>query len=243
MSRKSELDEFFERSRKRLAEQRLALQDSESSYVESKSLSWKVTTLIVFLLLLLVVAFGIYEIIQGSRTQKEQQAAEHETLSKLAGRYNAVIDWNANFEDVDEIYIADVQEALIRKDGRPLLLSAEVTDIVKVEDKNVVYFRETNSDDPNVRYTLECSPEQTRTIAEHREEFTEFTVIASIASVRRANKEDVREDSDPSDTFIATGNCLDLQYFNYPASRGYIIYLGIAFIVLLSILLNRLMGS
>jgi hypothetical protein len=238
MDGKSKTEEFLERTRKRLAEQHV-----EATYVESKSLSWKITTLIVFFLLLLVVVFGIYEIIQGNRIQNKQQAAEHETLSKLAGRYNAIMDWKASFEYVDEIYIADIQDALIRKDGRPLLVSVEVTDIVKVEDKIVVHFRETNSNDPDVRYTLECSPEQTRTIAEHREEFTEFTVIASIASVRRANKEDVHEDSDPIDTFIATGNCLDLQYFNYPASRGYIIYLGIAFIVLLSILLNRLMGS
>jgi hypothetical protein len=161
----------------------------------------------------------------------------------LAGRYNAITNWKAKFEDVDEIYVADVQDALIRKDGRPLLVSVEVIDIVKAEDKNIVHFRETNSDDPDTRFILECSSEQIKTITEHRDEFTEFAVVASIASVRRANKEDVHEDSDPLDTFIATGTSLDLQYFNYTTSGITIICLTVAFIFLLAILINRLMSN
>jgi hypothetical protein len=66
-----------------------------------------------------------------------------------------------------------------------------VTDIAKIEDKNIVSFRETNSDDPDVRYTIECTTEQAKAINEHRNELPEFTIVASIASVRRANKEDV----------------------------------------------------
>jgi hypothetical protein len=243
MNRKSELDEFFERTRKRLAEQSLALSNSESSYDESKSLSWRITTLVVLFLLILVIIFGIYEVIQGNRIEREQQAIEHEALSKLAGRYNAITDWKARFEDVDEIYVADVQESLIRKDGRPQLVSVEVTDTVKAEDKNNVHFRETNSDYPDVRFILECSPEQIKTITEHRDELTEFVVIASITSIRRANKEDVHADSDPLDTFIATGTSLDLQYFNYATSGKTIIWLTVAFILLLAVLLNRLIGK
>jgi hypothetical protein len=205
MNRNSELDEFFKRTRERLAEQRL-----ESGYSESKSRSWKLSILVILSLLVLVVAFGVYTVIQGARQSKAQQAAEHEVLSKLAGRYNAITNWKAKFEDVDEIYVAEVQDALIRKDSRPLLVLVEVADIVKGEDKNIVHFRETNSDDPDTRFILECSSEQIQTITEHRDEFTEFAVVASIVSVRRAKKEDVYEDSDPLDIFIATGHCLEL---------------------------------
>ena len=86
---------------------------------KTRSPSRRFIKFVVIPVLVLVIAFGVYKIIEEEKVSKVQQATERETLSKLAARYNAVTDWKPNLEPPNEFYVADVQEnynVLLRRD-------------------------------------------------------------------------------------------------------------------------------
>ena len=240
MNNESKTDKipFVERTRKSLVPCR-----PESSHDKNKSRSGKFTKFGIIPFLVLVIAFGVYKIIEGEKISKVQQAAEDETISKLVNRHNAITDWKSHLEQLDEVYVSDMQEGLINKDGRPLLLFVEAKDIVKEGGKSYIHFTELESD-PVIHFTLECDSEQVRVVTEQRDDSSEYNVIASITSVRRANREDVRSDADISDAFIATGHCLELRLLSSENSAGiFIIIIPLAFIILSLILANKMTGN
>src|SRR5436305_2072173 len=101
MNNKSKTDELLEHTRKNLI-----VCSPESYHDENNSPSRRFIKFVVIPFLVLVIAFGIYKIIEEEKVSKVQQATEHEAISRLADRYNAITDWKPNLEPPNELYVA-----------------------------------------------------------------------------------------------------------------------------------------
>jgi hypothetical protein len=91
-------------------------------------------------IVLLVAGYFIYK----HQSEKAETIHMQQKISTFAKRYNAVTDWEERF-DKDGIkigkghrpvYTTDIENALIRNDGRPVLIVGSVFDVTKIGDKN-----------------------------------------------------------------------------------------------------------
>jgi len=140
-----------------------------------------------------------------------KEEAEMRAINNMVVKFNANDNWRTKLEGLDEIYISDVQEELVRKDARPVLLYVQVVDVSNSNDKSIIQFRSREASEPEIRFNLECDPQQAKMVIGNRNTDFEYAVIASISSVDRwSHKSD--EDSEP---FMANGRCLDLMPISY----------------------------
>lgn len=169
---------------------------------------------IVFALMVLAIVVWItLNIVPHHRSPTERERARTEAnirikraVSDMVIKHNAVvIDWEIFGE---EIYTIEVEEALIRSDGRPVLfLLGDVDDIVRRDEGYFVHFKpaldipgfgippEIHSlgIPPEIHFVLKCSPEQVKKImnrpawsfSEYLFFDNEYLVIAAISHVRR----------------------------------------------------------
>jgi hypothetical protein len=173
--------------------------------------------------------------------QEQRQTAQQ--VNALCSRYNAVPDWsqqlkkdNADFDTA--IYTIEAQDALIRPDGRPVLLLASVCDIARQSDKYSVHFYAssdftTGTPEHALHFILTCTQDHIQKILTHPQSIFDmsfgtqsFAVVANISEVRKVRLAltadgytDVWEDVvidmdlDPSfNVFHAKGDCLDLLF-------------------------------
>ena len=173
-----------------------------------------------------------------SDTPKKTAQKKYETpeeVKRLCSQYNAVTDWKQHFHKKafgQHTYTVEVEDALIRTDGRPILFYGVADDIVKESDKYVVYWSagfasllrgsDTILDlafDRDVRFVLDCTPSQVEKIMDNSvSTFDDYAVIARISEVEKIrfklssgeNGEKVRVET--SDVFMAKGKCLDLLF-------------------------------
>lgn len=170
-----------------------------------------------------------------------QQAKEDETpeeVKKLCSQYDAVTDWEEYLSKKaygQHTYTIEVEDALIRSDGRPILFHCVVDDIVRESDKYVVYWSAGFGSSawilsraiftPDFRFVLDCTPSQIEKLKRQSAgTFDYYAVIAQISEVEKirfevTGRSSRDEDSvyeqvsinlETSDTFIAKGKCLDL---------------------------------
>lgn len=105
---------------------------------------------IVFALIALAIGIWIVSNMissQHSKSQKEKAEVEkkiqiEQTISNMVVRHNAVTDWKKNFNKknalLGEIYTVQVEDVLIRSDGRPVLFFASVDDVAR-QGTNIMY--------------------------------------------------------------------------------------------------------
>lgn len=143
--------------------------------------------------------------------ERPKEEAEMRAIKNMIAKYNADDNWREKLEEVDDIYVSDIQSSLIRKDNRPVLLYVQVADVSDSNDKSIISFRSREAHEPEIHFSLECSSQQAKSVIENRDTDFEYVVIASISSVDRwPHKTD--EDSEP---FMASGRCLDLMPIHY----------------------------
>ena len=171
---------------------------------------------------------------EAARLEKERQITKK--IQELCSKYNAVTDWKQHFHKKafgQHTYTVEVEDALIRTDGRPILFRGVADDIVKESDKYVVYwsagFASRLRGDAihdfvfgrDFRFILDCTPSQVEKIMDNSvNTLDDYAVVAQISEVEKvrfklnANSvgEDVRVDLKTSDTFMAKGKCLDLLF-------------------------------
>lgn len=162
--------------------------------------SFKVAVLFI---LLMSITFGIYKYIEYRKNSQLKEALEKEAISKMAARYNAVVNWRQSLEDIENVYSLNVEEALIGKDNRPVLLSVYVRDIVRKAEIHYVLFDESGPPDPEINFNIEFTQEQINRLKELIDDGSGIAVVASISSVHRL------KDSEALDKFVADGKCLD----------------------------------
>lgn len=141
--------------------------------------------------LIVSLAFGLFLVSCDGKSSKETAEAverQHkdqerkEKLKAFAAKHEATGDWVKVLDR--RPFTLDLQTALIRTDHRPVLFIASVNDIEPLgKDRYRVTFEgEAYSSQPGVAFILECTSEH---ISQIQDSFSEYAVVARIASVRR----------------------------------------------------------
>jgi len=131
----------------------------------------------------------------GERGQP-QRSKFNAYIDKMAEKYNA-FDYSTKEVHASDlfkpIYTYEVKKSLIREDGRPILFSGSVFDIVKEKDDYIIMFRSflgSLGHGLDVIFRLKCTHEQFDYIREHTKEDTifigdNFTGAAKLSEVKR----------------------------------------------------------
>lgn len=130
---------------------------------------------------------------QHARTERQQQLQER--LTALAKRHNAIIAWEPSGNNP---YTADLQDAMIRADGRPIVFTAYLQDIVKTADTYHLFFSPRLLDyfdklsmaawQTTLHYWLTCTEEQGKLLLHSTQQTryeSDLTIAAVITSVER----------------------------------------------------------
>ena len=113
---------------------------------------------------------------------------------EMALKYNAISNYEDKIRAIDKergLYSVDIEDNLITKDGRPVLLKGKgVIDIFRIHNKyNVLLFGEI--DEERLILRLEATPEQVEAIKNHPDNYKEYAaIIAQISSIRTKWYED-----------------------------------------------------
>jgi hypothetical protein len=173
----------------------------------------------------------------SERKAKSAERAKEESTRKaiieLADKYNAVADWKKPlskiWSDVLDVFTMEVEDALLRKDNRPVLFLAQVKDVERKEGAYTVRFWNEFGKMPQVEFVLDCSDEQVRKITQQqRSQYgSNYAVIAAINKVKKVAFEVTpviegygeethgKIEIDTSDAFVASGHCIDLLFVEY----------------------------
>lgn len=146
------------------------------------------------------------------------QPADGSAIEELATRHNAVTDWHGPLPLLGPVLTVFVEDALLRQDGRPILLQdMRVEDVTRDEDGYVVHFVSAVSDlnlflvtiglannfDPGVvpnwiRFQLRCPDEVERILSRAapseslgRALDPTYELVASISAVRKVSAYDI----------------------------------------------------
>lgn len=147
--------------------------------------------------------------LEKERLEKERQTKEK--VQELCSRYNAVVDWEQGHLE----YTVEVEDALIRTNGRPVLLFASVEDIVRESDKYTIYCHSGYSGLGLAQQMLAVLGGLERYGLER------YAVVARISSVKKVRFKleahaqgyeygEVDVELKRANVFIAKGICLDL---------------------------------
>ncbi len=150
-------------------------------------------------------------------------------IGNLVDKYNAVIQWEKDLENLKQVFTINIQDALVRKDRRPILLIAPISDIEKENDRYLlhieVYADVIYHDTITYRYTLECDfdcmNKLNAQLSQHplTSNDNEYAIIAFISSARKLRfnisahpyrEEAASLDLNTSRDALVNGRCLDL---------------------------------
>jgi len=179
---------------------------------------------------------------ETTQSKKEKKRAEKKRrtthqVQELCSKYNAVTNWDKDFYDDNfSFYTLDVQKALIRVDGRPVLIFAGVEDVIKRVNKySVRFFAYYPPTLRSLDLILDCTSNQVDKIVSHPPSSSlfrldDYAVIAQISEVEKlkfalrayAQGYDYAEvDVEAPNRFIATGSCLDLIFVGDYSSQDF----------------------
>lgn len=165
-------------------------------------------------------------------TEQELQ----DKVAEFASQHDAVTNWNESFVDQDfmqeNTYSFEVENALVRKDGRPLLILATIDDISKENDTYLLHLSTELLDlvfpqSPmlDLRLVLEGEQDLVEKITTRgaRGFIDTYAIIATISSVSRPNfvakayptyGEEAQIVVESPDFFVVRGRCIDLMFYS-----------------------------
>lgn len=186
------------------------------------------------LILIAIAYWFVSSIILDRRVEEEKQELKDEkqlkterSVADMAAKHNAVIDWRNGFDTNDlglfrPTYTIEVEDALIRTDGRPIMFFAAVVDVARETNKYSVHFHnffDLFSRNGNIHFVLDCTLEQIKEILLHQpNKLEKYAVITRISEVKKVKlklttvSENDETFLEPSNAFIAEGQCLDLLF-------------------------------
>jgi len=196
--------------------------------------------LILFMVLIGCDSDNPNETTQSKKERVEEKRQTTQQVRELCSKYNAVANWDKDFDDDKfsfyTFYTLDVQEALIRADGRPILFFAGVEDVIKRANKySVRFFAHYPPTSRSLDLILDCTSNQVDKIVSHTPSSSlfrldDYAVIAQISEVEKlkfalrayAQGYDYAEvDVEAPNRFIATGSCLDLIFVGNYSSQDF----------------------
>jgi hypothetical protein len=178
-------------------------------------------------------------------TKQAKEESVHKVIIELADKYNAVVNWSeplSKKEFLSPVFTIEVEDALLRKDNRPVLFIAKVKDVVRKENEYLVRFLAAGSLETSslmFEFILDCSDEQVSKVIQQQIEYGDcYAVIASINKLKKVAFEvtpvvDSDDEGnygaieiDTPNTFVATGRCIDLlfvkdcEYYDFYENKG-----------------------
>lgn len=196
----------------------------------------KVFGIISFIIILLIVITGVATKKPQATKDQELEMEKHAEIAKIiyvmVNKYNAITDWGKRFEgrigSFDTTYTIEVQDAIVKTDGRPILFFNHLNDVVKKGEKYFLYFGDEFGveEGANIHFILECTPGQAEKImVQSKEVFDNYAVVGQITEVKKIRFQHTYiadEDADfidvefaPSNVFIANGVCLDFVFVGH----------------------------
>lgn len=145
-------------------------------------------------------------------------------VSELAAQYQAEPQWAQGLSGYTP-YSIEVERALVRQDGKPILFVGTVTD-VRHREKAVIVEMEADPSDhvPFLRFSLNCSSTVVARLEKEPQRPAHYVAVAHIESVSKArfrmdaSGQTIGEDEVETeleivagDYFVARGQCVDLQ--------------------------------
>jgi len=155
----------------------------------------------------------------------EQRVETDNAVYAMVKKYNAISDWRDKFQGrislFDATYTVEVQNAIVKTDGRPILFLSSLNDIVQHEGKYFLYFGNwfAGLSELDIQFILECTPAQAEKIMTGPKE-TSYAVVAQITEVEKIRfqltsattpHEEIDIKFAPSNVFMARGRFLDFE--------------------------------
>jgi len=188
-----------------------------------------------FILVLIIIGFIGYAYNSGSKKRKlaDKEKREQLTLDEaikqaslaMAAKHHALTDWKNNFADqkdawsnFTDYYSIQVETALTKHPGRPVLLKGELLDILKRNGKYYMVFLGSDMGEGS-RYELESSDAQIKDILSKPRDLQEYALIAAITSAQRPTIEIIESKDEnikgveidaTSDFFVIKGKLIDM---------------------------------
>lgn len=194
---------------------------------------------------LIVLAIGVWVVLginscgslkrEKEKVETEKKIRIKQAITDMIARHNAVNDWERNLREkfismLTKVYSIQVEQALVRKDGRPILLFASVEDVARQDNKYFGHFHNWFGLGPNIHFVLECKPDQIKKVMEQSaSQFEQYAVVALISSIQRPkfepgayseNGEGQEITIESSNIFIAKGRCVDLLFVGQYEPEG-----------------------
>lgn len=195
---------------------------------------------VVIILIVLGVSYWIISSIVSTRQAESKKQADNaetqevkaeellkikKSVQDMVAKYNAMTDWQGILKkkSIEPVFTLEVQDALIRKDSRPIVFVSAVEDIVRDSNNYTAHFHNKYKHlfRADIHFVLDVTPDQVQEIMKHPNSIFEYyAVFVNINSVRKIRYEVVADDdkgvsidsSMTSNVFEATGRCLDLIY-------------------------------
>jgi len=163
---------------------------------------------------------------EQAKTKQAKEESTRKAIIELADKHNAVVNWSEPLSKklfLSPVFTIEVEDALLRKDNRPVLFLATVKDVERKENKYLVRFVVGFLEElPMIEFVLDCTDEQAKKITQQQIEFLErYAVIAEIQKIRKVmfdlkanndNEEPEISVDTTDDVFIVSGKCLDLLF-------------------------------
>jgi len=178
-----------------------------------------------------VVMFGWRSVQKRRRERADAQECE-EQLASLTGKYNAVADWQNALEEgwvkvgggYRSAYTCDITDAVLREDGRPLLVVGYVFDVT-TEATGATLNVLSALGCPDMYFVLDCTTQHTDVVLNQPTDDGDFfAVVATVTSVSRPGFEadawvETEDDEtyadivvQPGNTYVLRGRCLGITY-------------------------------
>ena len=155
-------------------------------------------------------------------------AARSKAIAELASRYRADVAWRKPFEDYSRLrrtYTYELQEALIRADGRPVVLVGPIDDIIRLDDGQYeVRSHERLGVGPQLYLQLACTKDQVGSLLSTAPELLdEYAFVAKVSRLsaprlRAGAERDATDDVpsteivvEPAEVVVAVGQCIEIS--------------------------------
>ncbi len=181
---------------------------------------------IIIAIVAIILLAGGYYLLFSSSGSNNVQPTEREINEVTKDKI--VLDFIEQYEsnlisDGELTYTFQLEDELIKK-GNPIIFTSGVDDIFREDGEFYIRFAPTMFDfsTPRIFYTLSgCSERITEIVSREATFFDGYVVVARITSIEKPllsingygyGGDEVELEYSPSDTFLATGICLDLVY-------------------------------
>jgi hypothetical protein len=137
-------------------------------------------------------------------------------ISALAASNGAVRDWKKEICTEDSrapILTSDLQEALPKAEGRPILVSGELQDMVEQQGNYTLVFDAMLCRDSRLRLEVAANFEQASEISHHKDDKTQYyALVIQVTSVERKPKMLAEQDPLSDRIFVIRGRCSRILY-------------------------------